>query len=140
MPSPATSHCAELHKAQNGECDPDLEEHSRAASIVDGVEEVAALPRLIGTKAAIREGLSSLKLSGKVASGVRRALSSGRTDAAMVEATSDGGANVYRWVKGDNEVSSTMYHYVIDNKGKIVGSDKQAYDKAGAIAGTQKSY
>lgn len=58
----------------------------------------------------------------------------------MVEATSDGGASVARWVQGKNGVSSAMYHYIIDNGGKVVGAAKQVYDKAGFIAGTFKIY
>lgn len=58
----------------------------------------------------------------------------------MVQATSDGGASVLRWVKGDNGVSSAMYNYTIDNRGKVFGAGKQAYDRAGAIAGTFKPY
>jgi hypothetical protein len=105
-----------------------------------GGEERAAVAIISGTRAGVREGLAGLKLGEKVLAGVRGVLSSGRTDQVMVQATSDGGATVLRWVKGDNTVSSAMYHYVIDNTGKVVGAAKQAYDKAGAIAGTFKPY
>jgi hypothetical protein len=37
-------------------------------------------------------------------------------------------------------VSSAMYHYVLDNAGKVVGAAKQVFDKVGAIAGTIKIY
>jgi hypothetical protein len=93
-----------------------------------------------GTKAAVRGGLEALGLSDKVLSGVRGVLSSGRADQVLVRAAEDGGASVMRWVKGSNTVSSAMYHYVLDNAGKVVGAAKQVYDKAGAIAGTFKIY
>jgi hypothetical protein len=93
-----------------------------------------------GTKAAVRGGLEALGLSDKVVSGVRGVLSSGRADQVLVSAAEDGGATVMRWVKGSNNVSSAMYHYVIDNAGKVVGAAKQAYDHAGAIIGTFKIY
>jgi RHS repeat-associated protein len=93
-----------------------------------------------GTKAVVRGGLEALGLSDKVLSGVRGVLSSGRADQVLVRAAEDGGANVIRWVAGKNGVSSALYHYVIDNAGKVIGAAKQAYDKAGAIAGTFKIY
>lgn len=99
-----------------------------------------AAATVMGTKAVVRGGIAGLGLAEKVVSGVRGVLSSGRADQVMVQATSDGGATVLRWVKGNNAVSSAMYHYVIDNTGKVVGAAKHAYDKAGAIAGTLKPY
>lgn len=58
----------------------------------------------------------------------------------MVQSLEGGGAAVTRWVQGRNGVSSAMYHYVIDTKGKVVAAGKQAYDSRGAIAGTLKQY
>jgi YD repeat-containing protein len=92
-----------------------------------------------GGKAAVRAGIEALEVSDDVVRGIRRSLRSGGGAEWGVQKLDDGGALVHRFVPGNNNVSSTVYTYRVNPDGTVTAG-KQAYDAAGYIEGTTKTY
>ncbi|MBX3174984.1 MAG: hypothetical protein KF709_11265 [Gemmatimonadaceae bacterium] len=123
-----------------GQAGAELRQGNVAASAMHLALALPGGNSLRGGRAAVRAGLSGLGLSDDVARGVRGVLGSGSGAQWGVQALDGGGAMVHRFVPGNNEVSAALYTYTLDAAGKVVGSAKQVYDKAGAVANTVKTY
>jgi hypothetical protein len=106
-----------------------------AVGSIPGGEEA-----VVGSKFAVRAGLSKLGLGDDVVKGVRGVLSSGAGQEWGVRAAEGGGAIVNRFVQGKNKVSSVLWTYVLDGTGAVTSTAKQAYEATGAIPGTLKRY
>ena len=123
-----------------GQAGAELRQGNVAASAVHLAFAMPGSNSLRGSRAAVRAGLSGLGLSNDVARGVRGVLGSGSGTQWGVRALEGGGVMVHRFVPGSNEVSAAIYTYTLDAAGTVVGSAKQVYDNAGAIANTMKTY
>ena len=108
-----------------------------ALALVIGEIALNALPAaeglLQGTKTTVRAGLEGLDAAPEVISGIRRALGHGQIDGALVETFSEGGARVTTYVRGGDQVTSTMYTYLIARNGRTLQVFKTVRNAVGKV-------